>query len=267
MQATEAVRPLSQIANKLNAMHLRDEPNPKRTPTSRLPSTILNRSASRTSNSNAKRASTAPLARQGNLPSLYTHSNYSGHSLSGSRSPLRSSPTHSTLTRPKTPLQIQRRWPPISLLRSRRKLWKRYWLVLNLPTVPESDETVHEIESMQRLRSRSEKLIPRKPPPSEPPSTPVVRLLCRYPPRVTIENLPPPPPELDEDTGSESSSSDDDLDAYEFDLSCCSPPAGTYDKPPVTQRSNTTIRVASHPESDISLIYESITLRTIARIS
>jgi len=141
--------------------------------------------------------------------------------------------------------------------------------VVDLPTIPESSENVHEVESLHRLRPRSEKLISRKPPPSESPSTPMMRPLS--PPAVT-EKLPPPP-ELDDDTGSESSSSDEDLDAYEFDLSCCSPSLkhsvdapGMYDKrkdPRVTPHSKISVRVSKHLETDISSIYESIAQRTL----
>lgn len=153
--------------------------------------------------------------------------------------------------------------------------------MVNLPTIPESNETVPEIESAH-LRSRSEKLIPRKSPSFEFSSTATTRPPSRQPPRAVIEKLPQPPPELDDDTGSESSSSDEDLDAYEFDLSSFSgsylehsvdvptQTARIYDKPKnsrVKEHSNTSVRVANPLEADISSIYESITRRTLTRIS
>ena len=258
MQATLAVhnrRPLPRIptpgkskkANEMHPISAHNEVNCGGTRTPRLPLSILNRSTRSppTPNSNAKRTETASLSRIGNPSSLYSHSNHSGDLLSGSRSPtalVRSNPTHSIPTRldlQRFPLQIHRRLPPTSLLRSRRKLWKKYWLVVDLATIPELSENIYEIEieSVYQLRSRSGKVTPRKPPPSELQSTPtpIVRPLSKHPPRAVTM---PPPPELDDDTGSESSSSDEDLDAYEFDLSCMEPSmdtptqqAGRYDKP------------------------------------
>ena len=200
------------------------------TRTPRLPLSILNRSVSRSpSGSNAKRTKTASLPRIGNLYSL---TNNSGDLILGSTSPIRSTPTRSTptpihfsLLRP-SPLQIQRRWPPISLLRSRRKLWKKYWFVVNLPAIQEEneEENIYDIKSLPNLPLRSEKpLVPRKPPPLASEfflSTHAMRPVSKA---VIIGKLPPPPPppELDDDTGSESSSSDEDLDSYEFDLSGC----------------------------------------------
>lgn len=234
MQATLALhnRPLPRTptqgrTTKTNEMHPISpltEVNCTSTRTPRLKLSILNRSTPRsppTPNSNAKRTKTVSLPHIGNLPSLYSHSNHSGDLLSGSRSPIASTPALSISTRHRI---AQRRLPPTSLLRSRRKIWKKYWLVVDLPTIPELTENIHEIEieSVHQFRSRSGMLIPRKPPLSESQST---RPLSRYPlPAVTKSLPPPPPPELDDDTGSESSSSDEDLDAYEFDLSCCSPP-------------------------------------------
>ena len=257
--------------------------NCRNTRNPRLPSTFLNRTISRSSpspNLNTKRAT--PLS---HLSSLYSHSNHSGDLLSQSRSPavlVRSS----TLTIPiRLDNLLKRRWPSISLLRSRRKLWKKYWLVINLPTVPESGELIHEVDSVQRLRPRSEKPVYRKPPPSQLRSTLEVRP-CPLRAVITL----PPPPELDDDTGSESSGSDEDLDAYQFDLSNCTPSrlgkpddelgqvaTEIYDKPMATV-SYSCLRdfwlcltfAKQHPAvrvSDISSIYESITRRTLARIS
>jgi len=230
MQATLAVhnRPLPQVPTrgKTTKTNPIAELNCTTTRTPRLPLAILNRSTPRSppTPKSTKQTKTPSLPHIGNLPSLYSHSNHSGDLLSGSRSPIalvRSSPALSISTHHRI---AQRRLPTTSLLRSRRKLWKKYWLVIDLPTVPELSENIHEIEieSMHLLRSRSGMLVPRKPPLSELQST---RPLSRYPPRVVTESLPPPPPppELDDDTGSESSSSDEDLDAYEFDLSCCPP--------------------------------------------
>ena len=252
MQPTPAVSnrralpqiPAQDMSNKSNPITAPVELNCRSTRTPRLPSTILNRTISRSSpspNLNTKRAKAAPLPHLGNLSSLYSHSNHSGDLLSQTRSPavlVRSS----TLTIPnRLDNLLKRRWPSISLLRSRRKLWKKYWLVVNLPTVPESDEHVHEVESAQRLRARSEKLVSRKPPPSQLRSTLEVRP-CPLRAVITL----PPPPELDDDTGSESSSSDEDLDAYQFDLSNCTPSClgkredvpslvtGVYNKPMAT---------------------------------
>jgi hypothetical protein len=298
MQATAAVysrRSLPRIptqgkSNKSNEMHpikTLNELNCTSTRTPRPPLTILNRSTRRSSpptpHSNATRTKTASLPHIGNLSSLYSHSNHSGDLLSGSRSPIaliRSTPSPSISTR--LDRQVKRRWPSISLLRSRRKLWKKYWLAVDLPTIPESNENVHEADSVHRLRSRSEKLSSRKPPPPELQLTPVVRPLSKYrPPAVTEKLHPPPPPELDDDTGSESSSSDEDLDAYEFDLSCCSPsymehsvdapaqPTGIYDKPKdsrLPQHPKISVRVSKHLEADISAIYENITRRTVPSI-
>jgi len=205
--------------------------------------------------------------------------------LSGSRSPtslVRSIPTHSISTRLDQHRMVQRRLPPTSLLRSRRKLWKKYWLVVDLATIPELSENLYEIEIESvhhQPRSRSVKVTsPRKTPLSElQQSTPVVRPLSKLPPPLSTVTMSPPP-ELDDDTGSESSSSDEDLDAYEFDFSCMEPSVdeptqlvGMYDKPKdshfTQQHPKPSVHVANHSETDISSIYESISRRNLARIA
>lgn len=262
----------TKTSHEMNSVNTLNEVTRNSTRTSRLPSTILNRSATRSlvspPNPKANRTKTALLSRPGNLSSLYSHLNFSGDLRSESRSPIvpiRSSLTFSIpahLDRHKFPLQPQHRLPPFSLLRSRRKLWKRYWLVVNLPTIPEANETVHVIESAHRLCSRSERLVPRKPPSLELPSMQPLSTNPRI-----IETSPP---ELDDDTGSESSSSDEDLDAYEFDLSCCTDniPDRLVGKRKDSQPAHlNSVRVANHLDTDISSIYETITRRTLAGVS
>lgn len=188
------------------------------------------------------------------ISSLYAHSNLSGdlHSPGGVE---QATPALLPLQLLPWPLPTQRfptprnpssssRSPALSLLRSRRKLWKKDCLdITSLSSIPEREEGV---QSDGRLATQCEKLrfVEELHPPTSVPTevedvffsgfhrfaqTPSLPYPMSGAP-IFSSKVSCPPFGFDEET--DSSSSDDELDAYEFDLSSCrSTPLDGLDSP------------------------------------
>ncbi len=168
--------------------------------------------------------------------SFYAHSNLSGDLLSqkGSEPTITLAPLQLPSLRPHQPFPLKdfslgSHNPALSLLLSRRKLWRKNRLNAMLSSIPEQEE---DGQSDGRLNKHEKSSVTDTHSPTSVPAE--VEDVEKFTDlrgfaQTSSESEPPnfpsmdPCPSLGYDEETDSSSSDEDLDAYEFDLSSCHP--------------------------------------------
>jgi len=165
--------------------------------------------------------------------SFYAHSNLSGDLLpqEGSEPTLTLAPLQLPSFRPHQQFllkdsSVTSHSPALSLLRSRRKLWRKDRLNAILSSIPEREEDNQSVGKLAKHEhSNLTDTYPQSPVPAEVEAVEFTDFrgfaqISSGPSR--FPSMDPCPP-FGYDEEADSSSSDEDLDAYEFDLSNCHP--------------------------------------------